>query len=205
MALVLLNHGQTMKTFSTMKFAFLAASLLMVLGGCQSMQSPDKPALLDNAAFMSLWDTYRHCQAGVDIDAMHEDVQHLTSAALSQEQPARDLPFPLPEFVKRVVAQPAPRLAADPKAMVASCTLATGRAALRAERFDLATGLFQTVLRNHRQPEYAYYADQARIGLELVDRAVQFARQDGVSAPAVIQVSSETAALRTVSPVSSED
>lgn len=205
MALVLLNYWQTMKTFATTKFAVLAMSLLMVLGGCQSMQLPNKPASLDNAAFMQLWETYRHCQSIVDIDAMQEDVQRLTRAALWQQQPARDLPFPLPDFMKRVVAPPPPRLAADPNAMAAACTLATGRLALRAERLDLATGLFRAVLRNHPQPEYAFYVDQARIGLELVDRAVQFARQDGISMLAVIQVSSETAAPRTGAPVSSED
>jgi hypothetical protein len=160
---------------------------------------------MDNAAFMQLWDTYRHCQAGMDIDAMQEDVQQLTRAAFLQEQPAQDLPFPLPDFVKRIVVQPAPRLAADPKAMAAACALTTGQMALRAERLELATGLFQTVLRTHRQPEYAFYVDQARIGLELVDRAVQFARQDGASAPAVIPISSAGATFQALSPVPSGD
>ncbi|MGH7260501.1 MAG: hypothetical protein ACREI9_07440, partial [Nitrospiraceae bacterium] len=133
------------------------------------------------------------------------DVQQLTRAALSQEQPARDLPFPLPDFVKRVVVQPAPRLAADPKAMAASCSLSTGHVALRAERLDLATDLFRAVLQNHPQPEYAYYVDQARIGLEQVDRVVQFAQHDGITAPTMVPVSSAASALRTAAPVSSED
>jgi hypothetical protein len=174
-----------MKTFSIMKFTVPALSLLVVLGGCQGVQLSGKPAALDNASFMQLWDTYRHCQAVVDIDAMQEDVQQLTRAALSQEQPTQ-------------------RLAADPKAMAAACALSTGQVALHAERFDLATGLFRTVLRNHQQPEYAYYIDQARIGLEQVDRAVQFARQDDVT-PAVIQVSSPASAFQTGTPVPSED
>ena len=194
-----------MKVFINIKFAFLALSLLVVLGGCQSMQLLDKPASLDNTAFMHLWDAYRHCQAGTDVDTMGGDVQQLTLAALSQEQPARDLPFPLPDFVKRVVVQPAPRLAADPKAMAASCALSTGHVALRAERLDLATDLFRTVLRNHPQPEYAYYVDQARIGLEQVDRAFQFAQLDGIAVPTMVPVSSAASALRTGTPVSSED
>ncbi len=193
-----------MKVFANIKFAFLALSLVMVLGGCRSMQLPDKPALLDSAAFMNLWDAYRHCQAGADVDTMRGDMQQLTRVALSQEQPARDLPFPLPDFVKRVVARPVPRLAADPKAMAASCALATGQVALRAERLDLATDMFKAVLQNHPQPEYAYYVDQARIGLEQVDRVVQFAQHNGISAPVVIPVSSASA-LRTGAPVLSED
>jgi hypothetical protein len=175
-----------MKTFSIMKFTVPVLSLLAVLGGCQGVQLTGKPASLDNAAFMQLWDTYRHCQASVEIDAMQEDVRQLTRAALAQ-------------------AQPVLRLAADPKAMSAACALSTGRVALRTERFDLATGLFRAVLRNHPQPEYAFYVDQARIGLELVDRAVQLVRQDGVSTPAVIQVSSETLAPRTGPTASFED
>lgn len=194
-----------MKAIAHIKFAFLALSLLMVLEGCRSMQLPDKPASLDNAAFMHLWNAYRHCQAGMDVDTMRGDVQQLTRAALSQEQPARDLPFPLPDFVKRVVVQPAPRLAADPKAMAASCSLSTGHVALRAERLDLATDLFRAVLQNHPQPEYAYYVDQARIGLEQVDRVVQFAQHDGITAPTMVPVSSAASALRTAAPVSSED
>lgn len=193
-----------MKSFSTMKFASLAVSLLMVLGGCRSMQLPDKPALLDNAAFMSLWDAYRHCQAGEDVDVMRGDMQQLTRVALSQEQPARGLPFPLPDFVKRVVTQPAPRLAADPKAMAASCALATGRIALRAERLDLATDMFKAVLRNHPQPEYAYYVDQARTGLEQVNRIAQFAQHGDVPAPVAIPISSASAS-RTGAPVPFED
>jgi hypothetical protein len=205
MALVLLIIRQTMKAFATMKFASLGLSVMLVLAGCGSVQWQAKPALLDNTAFMQLWETYRHCKAGSDVDAMQEDAQQLTRAALLQEQPALNPPFPLPEFVKRVVVQTAPRLAADPKAMAASCALSTGHVALRMERLELATGLFRGVLRNHPQPDYAFYADQARLGLELVDQAVRFARQDGLSAPAVLQVSSETPSPRTGPSVLSKD
>ena len=89
--------------------------------------------------------------------------------------------------------------------MAAACALSTGQVALHAERLDLATELFRTVLRNHPQPEYAYYVNQARIGLEQVDRAVQFAQHDGVSAPTVIPVSSVASAHKAGAPVSSED
>ncbi len=206
MAPVLLIHWQAMKVFANMKFTVLALSLVMVVGGCRSMQLPDKPASLDNAAFMSLWDAYRHCQAGQDLDAMRRDAQQLTRVALSQEQqPIQDWPFPLPDFVRRVVAPPAPRLSADPKAMAASCALATGRVALRAERLDLASDMFRAVLRNHPQPEYAYYVDQARTGLEQVDRIARFAQHGDVLAPAVIPISSAASAPRTGAPVSSED
>jgi hypothetical protein len=155
---------------------------------------------------MSLWDAYRHCQAGEDADTMRGDMQQLTRVALSQEQqPILDMPFPLPDFVTRVVTRPAPRLAADPKAMAASCALATGRVALRAERLDLATDMFKAILRNHPQPEYAYYVDQARTGLEQVSRVAQFAQHGDVPAPAVIPISSAASASRTGAPVPTED
>lgn len=153
-----------MKTLSNIKNAVLTLSVATLLSGCQSLQIVSAPTSLDNAAFMAAWDAYRHCQLGTDVDAMRADMQQLAR-----------------------VEQPAPRLAADPKAMAASCALFTGYAALRAERMELAAEMFRTVLKNQSQQEYAYYVEQAHVGLNQVERAVRFAGYPD-SAPALMTI-----------------
>jgi hypothetical protein len=191
-----------MKTFPHIKNVALTLGFVMLLSGCQSVQPVKTTAPLDNAGFMTAWDAYRHCQAGTDVDTMRTDMQQLSRVASAQES-AHNLPFSLPDFVKRVMAKPTSRLAADPNAMAAACALSTGQAALRVERMDVATEMFRTVLQNHPQPEYAYYVDQARVGMEEVARGVQAAAHAAV--PTLIPISSTAFTLRNSAPVSFED
>ncbi len=195
---------QNMKTLSNIKNAVLAMGFVMLLSGCQSVLPVNTATPLDNAGFMTVWDAYRHCQAGTDVDTMRADMKQLSRVAEAQES-VRDLPFSLPDFVKRVMAKPASRLAADPKAMAAACALFTGHAALRAERMDVATEMFRTVLQHHPQPDYAYYVDQARTGLDQVEHALQFAGYLTDATPVLISVSSASPAPWNSAPVSSED
>jgi hypothetical protein len=181
MALVLLSITASMNTFANIKRMVLALGLVTILGGCQSLQTTHIPVTLDNAGFMAAWDVYRHCQLGTDVDAMSADFEQLAR-----------------------VAQPAPRLAADPKAMAAACALSTGQAALRAERLELATEMFRTVLKSQSQPEYAYYVDQARIGLNQVEHAVRFVGEPG-NAPALMTVFTPASRTHTGAPAGSED
>ena len=193
-----------MKTLLHIKNVVLTLGFVMLLSGCQSVQPINTAVPLDNAGFMTLWDAYRHCQAGTDVDTMRADMKQLSRVALAQES-AHNLPFSLPAFAKRMVAQPVSRLAADPKAMAAACALSTGQAALHAERMDVATEMFRAVLKNHPQPDYAYYADQARTGLEQVEHAFQFAGHTTGGFPALIPISSASPAPWNNTPVLSED
>ena len=188
-----------------MKNAALALGLLMLMGGCQGAQRTNAAAVpLDNAGFMTVWDAYRHCQAGTNVDTMRAEMQQLARATSAQESAAAR-PSPLPDFVKRLVAKPAQRLAVDPKAMTAACALSTGQAALRAERMELATEMFQSVLKNHSHPDYAYYVSQAKTGLDQVERAVQFAGYLTDTTPVLIPVSSASPALRNSAPAFFKD
>ena len=191
-----------MKAFHDITNAALALGLLMLLGGCQGAPRTTAALPMDNAGFMTAWDAYRHCQAGIDVETMRSEMQQLARAASAQES-AGAFPFPLPDFVKRVVAKPAQRLAADPKAMAAACALSTGQAALRAERMDLAAEMFRSVLKNNQHPDYVFYVDQARTGLDQVERAVQFAGSANGASPALMAVSS--ASSRSSAPVLLED
>jgi hypothetical protein len=191
-----------MKAFATIKNAALALGVLVFLGGCQGAQRTTAAVPLDNAGFMTAWDAYLHCQAGTDVDAMRADMKELARVASAQAS-THDFPFSLPDFVKRVMTKPTSRLAADPNAMAAACALSAGQAALRVERMDVAAEMFRTVLQNHPQPEYAYYLDQARVGMEEVARGVQAAAPAAV--PTLIPISSTAFARRNSPPVSLED
>lgn len=191
-----------MKKHPNIKNMVVTLGFVMLLSGCQSVQPINTAVPLDNAGFMTAWDAYRHCQAGTDVDAMRTDMKQLSRVASAQES-ADNRPLSLPDFMQRMMAKPASRLAADLNAMAASCALSAGQAALRVERMDVATEMFRTVLQNHPQPEYAYYVDQARVGLEDVARGVHTAAH--TAAPTLIPISSTAFVLRNGTPVSFED
>lgn len=139
--------------------------LIVLASGCQSVKPVEKAGLNDNNTFMSLWERYRHCKSETDPEATRADAQHLTEVAL------RPLPktgeIPLPKIIQRMVAEPIPRLAVDPKAMAADCSLHTGEVALEAGRLDVADEMFRSVLR-YPESSYSYYVARARAGLDQV-------------------------------------
>jgi len=147
---------------------WLAGFALLALTACQSIQPVTKgTGGLDNTSFMALWNTYNHCREGSDLAAMQEDVHRLQGAA--SVAPLGGFTLPLPNSVKRYVAEPPSRLAVDPKAMAASCGVYTGQTALNLGDTAVATHMFQTVVRKHNQTEYAYYVSQARAGLRQIE------------------------------------
>ncbi len=148
-----------------MRKMILLASLLAVLGGCQTTRPIVKPEALDNSAFMNLWSTYSHCRLSLDVDAMRADVQRLNQVALAPP-PRRHFPIPLPNTIKRLIAHPNPRLAVDPKAMAAACSLHAGQVAQQAGLEQLATDLYHAVVLDYPQSKYAYYVSKAGVGLE---------------------------------------
>ena len=173
-----------------MKQVWCALSLVLILSGCQSAPIVGKPTALDNVTFMNLWGMYRHCQASVDLDTMRGDAQRLSQA--TSQQSAITLDLPLPKLLAQQITPQAPRLAADPKAMAAACTIYTGQAALQAGRPDVAADMFRTVIQNHPQPEYAFYVDQARAGMDSVNRGLQHAEQNPFAPRSLLHVSAPT-------------
>jgi hypothetical protein len=138
----------------------ILVSILISVAGCQTGQ-PVKTSAIDNGSFMSLWNTYSHCQATSDIDQLRENSLTLTNAAnrsLSQDA----FVLPLPGKLEKFVSAPAARFAVDIKAMAAACSLRAGSAAVEAGKLDIAKDLLQTILSYHPQSEYAYYTMQAK-------------------------------------------
>jgi hypothetical protein len=139
---------------------FILVSIVISVAGLQTGQ-PAQAAAIDNGSFMSLWNTYSHCQATTDIDQLKEDAQTLTTAA---NRSLHDEAFvlPLPGKLEKLVSTPAARFAVDVKAMAAACSLRAGSAAVEAGKLAIAKDLLRTVLSYQPQSEYAYYAIQAK-------------------------------------------
>lgn len=158
---------------SMKKLGLLLASVLLAVVGLQIGQPAQAAAedTIDNGSFMSLWRSYSHCQATVNVDQMREDALTLTNAAnrsLSQE----GFVLPLPGKLEQFVSTPAARFAVDVKAMAAACSLRAGSAAVEAGKIAMAKDLLQPILSYEPQSEYAYYTLQAKALLSDLDAKV---------------------------------
>jgi len=153
----------TMNTPTMTKTGFLLAAML-ILGGCQS--APHVAKSDQNSGFMSQWATYQRCEGSSDVEVMRADAALLTKLA-QQPMVGMDTDIPLPQVIRRYVSEPANRLAVDPKAMAAHCTLQTGLAALSAGRHDVADEMFRLVMK-YPEPAYTYYVNRARAGLAVI-------------------------------------
>ncbi|MGH7233636.1 MAG: hypothetical protein ACREJU_20080 [Nitrospiraceae bacterium] len=172
-----------------MKVSALIVGLGLLLAGCQTGHSIDKHAGLDNAGFMSLWDTYSYCKIGTDLTAMHTAAQRLNQLAY---RPAivNASDSPLPKAIQRWVSEPPARLAVDPKAMAAACSVHTGQVALSVGRHDLADEMFRSVLQ-YPAITSPYYIEQARAGLAQVSSSDQAAIESPVQIPRVVALTVE--------------
>jgi hypothetical protein len=156
------------KTGKIGRSAGVIAGVILLLTGCQATKPP-----VTNTAFMGLWNTYDHCQSSIDLDTMRLDVERLSEG--SQHSAVKDdvIIRPLLKPIEHWITPPIPRLAADPRAMAASCTLRTGETALTYGRPDIATEMFTSVIQNYPQPQYAYYVSEARNKLGQLEQLTQ--------------------------------
>ena len=139
---------------------FILMSIVISVAGLQSGQLV-QAAAIDNGSFMSLWNTYSHCQATTDIDQLKEDALTLATAA-NRSLHEEAFVLPLPGKLEKLVSTPAARFAVDVKAMAAACSLRAGSAAVEAGKLAIAKDLLRTVLSYQPESEYAYYALQAK-------------------------------------------
>jgi len=146
----------------------LVLTLLMPLGGCDTIGQSSRASLSDSGRFMDLWSTYTHCFRSEDLDAMRADAQRLSLAVNTSD--SAEAPIPT-ERNEPVSLGPTFRLSADPAAMAASCALRAGQAAREMGRLNIAREMFHRVVINFPQPRYQYYVAQARLGLEHLDAA----------------------------------
>jgi hypothetical protein len=149
--------------------AILVTGLFAV--GCQSNPA-SMSVRYDNVRFMDMWGTYTHCLSSEESQAALLDARKLHQVSqLHALQPTLGNLFP--SKFKQMVAQPASRLAVDVHAMAAACSLHAGDLALSVGEHDLARNQFRQILSNHTQPDYSYYATQARERLSHLELTLQ--------------------------------
>lgn len=138
-------------------FAFL-------LSACHTMPSLDGTRVPSEAAFRDMWARYSDCRAGSGVIQTWQHAEQLNRAVRLMDDSARSAHL-LPPLFERVLTVSPPRLAVDPRAMAASCTLSAGQAARDAGLDWLAAKLFRFVLLNFDGPRYTYYRERASKGI----------------------------------------
>jgi hypothetical protein len=150
------------------KLGLMLMGLLVSVAGCLTGQTVQSRAL-ENASFMSLWNSYSRCQTSTNVDELRANAATLTHAAnrsLSHEA----FILPLPSDTQQFMLTPAARSAVDVKAMAAACALRAGSAAIAEGKPDVAKDLLETILYYQSQPEYAYYVLEAKTLLSELEK-----------------------------------
>jgi hypothetical protein len=133
--------------------------------GCQSLQVKNPGELaIENHAFISLWDTYNHCLTGSNTQEIQRNLAILHSAP--KPISLDDSPIPVPNFLKKLSSTRNSRLAVDPRAMAASCSIHLGEIAYQSADWNMALRTFQTIVENYPEPQYAFYVSKATQAIE---------------------------------------
>ncbi|MBA2252909.1 MAG: hypothetical protein H0W13_09435 [Nitrospirales bacterium] len=114
-----------------------------------------------------MWDEYQHCLSRDDLGEVMSDVDHLSVWA-GQTPPA---PSPMLRPMYPWVSPLPVRTAADPKAMLADCTLRAAHLAKEQRLFAMAEDLYKRVSEQLPQDRYAYYVSEANAGLDELRQA----------------------------------
>jgi hypothetical protein len=77
-----------------------------------------------------------------------------------------DSPIPIPKFIKKLSSKRNSRLAVDPRAMAAACSIHLGEVAYQSADWDTALRTFQTIMENYPEPQYAFYVSKASQAIE---------------------------------------
>ena len=143
------------------KQVMISACLVVSTAGCQVAQLQEKQTVPEKDVFARLWSLYRQCRASDDLETILWSAELLVRGSLAEAEPSIGLPPLLSQFI----AKPPVRIAADPKAMAADCTLLGARVAVETGQVARARELFRFVRKAYAKPDYAYYAAQAERGL----------------------------------------
>ncbi len=147
---------------------FHIASLALCLGvlvGCQGLQPKNPGELaLENNDFLELWESYNSCLTSRDLSR----IQHELSTLASAPRPISldDSPFPVPRFLKNLTTHRSSRLAVDPRAMAASCSIHLAHTARDYDDWNTALLTLKNLLQDYPEPRYAFYTTKAQTELE---------------------------------------
>lgn len=143
---------------------WLVCSVAVLLGGCSTTQIFHDTRVPSEPAFRDMWARYAACRSGTGVIETWQNAEQLNRAVRLMNDSARTTHV-FPQMFVQAPAAPSPRLAVDPKAMAAACTLSAGHVAHEAGLDRLAEKLFRSVLVNFDDSRYAYYREQAWKGM----------------------------------------
>ena len=157
------NHMMSM-TYLKRTIGLVGLIMMFTLSGCQSFQ-PTQPSelALEDSEFMSLWDTYNQCQEEGDLDKLQQFVHQLHAAP--RPISIHHSPIPLPQFLTNLATPRGSRLSVDPRAMTASCAIRAGNRARYLSDHETAQSMYELVVSNYPELEYAFYVEQAQFEL----------------------------------------
>jgi hypothetical protein len=160
---MLVNNRRTLYS-TTLSFIF-SGLLFLALTGCQAFQ-PKFPGELamEDQDFLGIWNAYNQCMTGSDILQLQESLQVLDSAP--KPISLNDSPIPVPAFLKNLSSARSSRLAVDPRAMAASCSIHLAEVAQHSADWYTAFQTFQSILDKYPEPQYAFYVTQANQAIE---------------------------------------
>jgi hypothetical protein len=154
-------------SINSKKIGLVLATALMSLSfvACQSLQPKSSGELaLENYDFMGLWDAYNFCRAGSNTAEMQRNLHVLHSAPTPIS--LDDSPIPIPKFIKELTSIRNSRLAVDPRAMAASCSIHLAHVAQQAEEWDTSLRTWQAIVNQYPEPQYAFYVSEATRAIE---------------------------------------
>lgn len=137
-------------------------SVLLVCTACQSHVADPARPVTPATPFMTMWNKYQHCLSRDDLDEVMTDMTHLSVWAGQTPPPPSPMLRPMHPWI-----YPLPvRTAADPRAMLADCTLRAAHLAKERRLFVFAEDLYKRVSEELPVDRYAYYVSEAKAGLD---------------------------------------
>lgn len=156
----------------------VAISLLtLLLTGCSGGVFTDRTPADAPFGVMQLWGHYRQCQTASDRTELLRLVGQFERPMPSGPEP----PAWIAQWGAYVAKQPL-RLAVDPQALGAACTLRAAEVLAETDHVAEARSLYQVVLIRYSSREWAYYTQLARealVRLKEADPAVVARRPAG--------------------------
>jgi hypothetical protein len=114
-------------------------------------------------SIMPFWDAYQRCMTTTDADVLVQSVVQLENAMLEGLEP----PGWMKTWGGHVARQPL-RVAVDPRALSAACTIRTASVMADRARLTEAAAFFQRVIARSPDHELAYYVGQAKEALSML-------------------------------------
>lgn len=150
----------------------LGGAALFLLVGCQSLQPSTQGELnLQEGDFVGLWDAYNFCMVGQDVSEIRINLSILQAAP--KPISLNESPIPVPKFIRQLTSLRSSRLAVDPRAMAASCSIHLAEVAQYSHDWESAYRVLETMATEFPEPQYAYYVTRANETLEQLNSSIR--------------------------------